>query len=50
MLRWGVIRTRREGRLVYRSLDGTSAACQRVDEMLGMSPIGKSKVREEVGA
>jgi DNA-binding transcriptional ArsR family regulator len=48
----GVIRTRREGRLVYCSLDveNIRRVRQRVDEMLGMSPIGKSKVREEVGA
>src|SRR2546428_8855918 len=48
----GVIRTRREGRLVYCSLDVENIRRyrQRLDEMLGMAPIGKSKVREEVGA
>jgi DNA-binding transcriptional ArsR family regulator len=48
----GVIRTRREGRLVYCSLDveNIRRVRQRVDEMLGMAPIGKSKVREEVRA
>ena len=48
----GVIRTRREGRLVYCSLDveNIRRVRQRVDEMLGMAPIGKSKVREGVGA
>ena len=48
----GVIRTRREGRLVYCSLDveNIRRVRQRVDEMLGMTQIAKSKVREEVGA
>jgi DNA-binding transcriptional ArsR family regulator len=48
----GVIRTRREGRLVYCSLDveNIRRVRQRVDEMLGMTQIGKVKVREEVRA
>jgi DNA-binding transcriptional ArsR family regulator len=48
----GVIRTRREGRLVYCSLDveNIRRVRQRVDEMLGMTQIGKAKVREEVRA
>jgi DNA-binding transcriptional ArsR family regulator len=48
----GVIKTRREGRLVYCSLDveNIRRVRQRVDEMLRMNQIGKSKVREEVGA
>ena len=48
----GVIRTRREGRLVYSSLDveNIRRVRQRLDEMLGMTQTGKSKVREEVGA
>ena len=50
----GVIRTRREGRLVYCSLDleNIQRYRQRLDEMLGLAqaPIGKPKVREEVGA
>jgi len=48
----GVIRTRREGRLVYCSLDveNIRRVRQRLDEMLGMTQIGKAKVREEVGA
>ena len=48
----GVIRTRREGRLVYCSLDVENIRRyrERLDEMLGMNQIGKVKVREEVGA
>ena len=48
----GVIRTRREGRLVYCSLDveNIRRVRQRLEEMLRMTQIGKSKVREEVGA
>jgi DNA-binding transcriptional ArsR family regulator len=48
----GVIRTRREGRQVYCSLDVENIRRyrQRLDEMLGMSQIAKAKVREEVGA
>jgi DNA-binding transcriptional ArsR family regulator len=48
----GVIRTRREGRLVYCSLDveNIQRVRQRLDQMLGLTRIGKSKVREEVGA
>jgi len=48
----GVIRTRREGRQVYCSLDveNIRRVRQRVDEMLRMNQIGKPKVREEVGA
>jgi len=48
----GVIRTRRDGRLVYCSLDveNIQRVRQRLDEMLGLTRVGKSKVREEVGA
>ena len=50
----GVIRTRREGRLVYCSLDveNIKRVRQRLDEMLGIAKtqIAKPKVREEVGA
>jgi DNA-binding transcriptional ArsR family regulator len=48
----GVIRTLREGRLVYCSLDveNIQRVRQRLDEMLGLTRIGKTKVREEVGA
>ena len=48
----GVIRTRRDGRLVYCSLDveNIQRVRQRLDEMLGLTRIGKSTVREEVGA
>jgi DNA-binding transcriptional ArsR family regulator len=48
----GVIRTRRDGRLVYCSLDveNIQRMRQRLDEMLGLTRIGKTKVREEVGA
>jgi ArsR family transcriptional regulator len=48
----GVIRTRREGRQVYCSLDVENIRRyrERLDEMLGMTQIGKPKVREEVGA
>jgi DNA-binding transcriptional ArsR family regulator len=46
----GVIRTRREGRQVYCSLDVENIARERVrlDQMLGIT--GRVKVREEVGA
>jgi DNA-binding transcriptional ArsR family regulator len=46
----GVIRTRREGRQVYCSLDIENIARERaqLDEMLGIK--GRVKVREEVGA
>jgi DNA-binding transcriptional ArsR family regulator len=46
----GVIRTRREGRQVYCSLDVDNIARERVhlDQMLGIT--GRVKVREEVGA
>jgi len=46
----GVIRTRREGRQVYCSLDVENIRRyrQRLDQMLGMSST--VKVREEVGA
>ena len=48
----GVIRTRREGRQVYCSLDVENIRRyrRRLDEMLGMTPVGKVKVREEVRA
>jgi hypothetical protein len=48
----GVIRTRREGRLVYCSLDVNNIRhCrERLDEMLGITQVSKPKVREEVGA
>ena len=48
----GVIRTRREGRSVYCSLDVDSIRRyrQRLDELLGMTSVSKPKVREEVGA
>ena len=47
----GVIRTRREGRLVYCSLDveNIRRVRQRLEEMLGMTQIEKGKIREEVG-
>ena len=46
----GVIRTRREGRMVYCSLDVENIARERVrlDQLLGIKE--KVKVREEVGA
>jgi ArsR family transcriptional regulator len=48
----GVIRTRRMGRLVYCSLDINNIRHyrERLDEMLGITPPSKPKVREEVGA
>ncbi|HSS62262.1 MAG TPA: metalloregulator ArsR/SmtB family transcription factor [Candidatus Limnocylindrales bacterium] len=48
----GVIRTRREGRQVYCSLDveNIRSCRQRLDEMLGLTQVAKNKVREEVGA
>jgi DNA-binding transcriptional ArsR family regulator len=46
----GVVRTRREGRQVYCSLDVENIARERaqLDELLGIT--GRVKVREEVGA
>ena len=46
----GVIRTRRDGRQVYCSLDIDNIARERarLDQMLGIT--GRVKVREEVGA
>src|ERR1700724_3421004 len=46
----GVIRTRREGRQVYCSLDVENISCERarLDQLLGIKD--KVKVREEVGA
>jgi DNA-binding transcriptional ArsR family regulator len=46
----GVIRTRREGRQVYCSLDvdNIRSERQRLDQLLGIT--GQIKVREEVGA
>jgi len=46
----GVIRTRREGRQVYCSLDVDNIARERarLDQLLGIT--GQVKVREEVGA
>jgi ArsR family transcriptional regulator len=46
----GVIRTRRDGRQVYCSLDLENIARERarLDQMLGIT--GRVKVREEVGA
>ena len=48
----GVVQTRREGRSVYCTLDVENIRRyrERLDEMLGMSPVSKPKVREEVGA
>jgi DNA-binding transcriptional ArsR family regulator len=48
----GVIRTRREGRLVYCSLDVDNIRhCrERLDEMLGLSDFPKRRVGEEIGA
>lgn len=48
----GVIRTRREGRQVYCSLDVENIRRyrERLDQMLGLTRAAKSKVREEVGA
>ena len=48
----GVIRTRREGRQVYCSLDleNIRRFRRRLDQLLGMTQIEKAKVREEVGA
>ena len=46
----GVIRTRREGRQVYCSLDVENIAheCARLDQLLGIKD--RKKVREEIGA
>jgi DNA-binding transcriptional ArsR family regulator len=48
----GVIRTRRDGRQVYCSVDVENIRRyrERLDEMLGLTQIGKVKVREEVRA
>jgi ArsR family transcriptional regulator len=48
----GVIRTRREGRQVYCSLDVDMIRRyrERLDEILGLKQITKADVREEVGA
>ena len=48
----GVIRTRREGRMVYCSLDVENIARERVrlDQLLGIKEKERGKVREEVGA
>jgi len=48
----GVIRTRRDGRQVYCSLDleNIRRYRERLDQMLGIPHNGKVKVREEVGA
>jgi DNA-binding transcriptional ArsR family regulator len=48
----GVIRTRREGRMVYCSLDVENIARERVrlDKLLGIKEKERGKVREEVGA
>jgi len=48
----GVIQTRRDGRLVYCSLDVDNIRRyrDRLDEMLGMTPGSRPKVRREVGA
>jgi DNA-binding transcriptional ArsR family regulator len=48
----GVIRTRREGRQVYCSLDVENIRRfrRRLDQLLGMTQVEKAKVREEVGA
>ena len=48
----GVIRTRREGRQVYCSLDVENIRRyrERLDQMLGIAQVGKVKVREEVRA
>jgi ArsR family transcriptional regulator len=48
----GVIRVRRDGRQVWCSLDVENIRRnrERLDEMLGLPQISKSKVREEVGA
>jgi ArsR family transcriptional regulator len=48
----GVIRTRREGRMVYCSLDVENIRRnrERLEEMLAMTHTSRSKVREEVGA
>jgi len=48
----GVIRTRREGRLVYCSLDvdNIRSCRERLDAMLGLSDFPKRRVGEEIGA
>jgi ArsR family transcriptional regulator len=48
----GVIRTRREGRMVYCSLDVENIARERVrlDQLLGIKEKERGKVREEVRA
>ncbi|HEV2140958.1 MAG TPA: metalloregulator ArsR/SmtB family transcription factor [Candidatus Dormibacteraeota bacterium] len=48
----GVIRVRRDGRQVWCSLDVENIRRnrERLDEMLGLPQVSKTKVREEVGA
>jgi len=48
----GVIRTRREGRMAYCSLDVENIARERarLDQLLGIKDKERAKVREEVGA
>jgi DNA-binding transcriptional ArsR family regulator len=48
----GVIRVRRDGRQVWCSLDVENIRRyrERLDQMLGLPKISKTKVREEVGA
>ncbi len=48
----GVIRTRREGRMAFCSLDVENIARERVrlDQLLGIKEKERVKVREEVGA
>jgi DNA-binding transcriptional ArsR family regulator len=48
----GVIRVRRDGRQVWCSLDVENIRRyrERLDQMLGLPEISKTKVREEVGA
>jgi ArsR family transcriptional regulator len=48
----GVIRIRRDGRQAYCSLDVENIRRyrERLDQLLGLTQIGKPKVREEVGA
>ena len=48
----GVIRTRREGRMAFCSLDVENIARERarLDQLLGIKEKERAKVREEVGA
>src|ERR1700694_6018773 len=48
----GVVRTRREGRMAFCSLDVENIARERVrlDQLLGIKEKERVKVREEVGA